>query len=347
MTILGRTSLEVPPVMFGTSALGNLYGDPGAATKLGIVRAIRATLGSHMVLDSAGKYGAGLSLEWIGRALRELAIPPEEVVISNKLGWYRVPLTGPEPTFERGVWHGLEHDAVQRISGEGILACYEQGNQLLGAPYRPALVSVHDHDDYLAGATSTADRERRWAEVLDAYRALLDLRQRGLVKGVGVGSKDWKVIRDLAAVVDLDWVMLACSLTVFTHPPELLAFIADLHRRGVGIINSAVFNGGFLTGQSEYFDYRQVDPSHENDRALIAWRTRFLARCQEFAVSPTVACVAFGLSAPGTASIAMNSSKPSRVAENLALATTPVPAPFWAALKQDRLIDPAYPHLAP
>lgn len=345
MPILGKTRLEVPPVLFGTSALGNLYGDPGAATKQGIVRAIRQTLGTRMVLDSAGKYGAGLSLEWIGRALREEGIPPEDVVISNKLGWYRVPLTGPEPTFERGVWHGLEHDAEQRISGEGILACYEQGNALLGAPYRPALVSVHDPDEYLAGALTTLEREHRWTQVLDAYRALIDLRQRGLVKGVGVGSKDWRIIRDLAAVVDLDWVMFACSLTVFTHPPELLAFMADLHRRGVGIINSAVFNGGFLTGQSEYFDYRQVNPADERDRTLIAWRTRFLARCQEFAVSPTVACVAFGLSVPGTASIAMNSSKPARVAENLTLATTPVPPAFWAALKADRLIDPAYPHL--
>jgi D-threo-aldose 1-dehydrogenase len=43
-----------------------------------------------------------------------------------------------------------------------------------------------------------------------------------------VGAKDWRVIRAIAEVVDLDWVMFACSLTVYTHPPELLEFCATV-----------------------------------------------------------------------------------------------------------------------
>ena len=35
-----------------------------------------------------------------------------------------------------------------------------------------------------------------------------------------VGSKDWRVIRELADKVDLDWVMLANSLTVHRQAAE-------------------------------------------------------------------------------------------------------------------------------
>jgi len=72
-----------------------------------------------------------------------------------------------------------------------------------------------------------------------------------------VGAKDWKVVRELADLVDLDWVMLACSLTVFHHPPEVVALVASLCERGIGIVNSAVFHAGFLTG-GKFFDYREL-----------------------------------------------------------------------------------------
>ena len=213
---LGKTTVKVPPIIFGTSCLGNLYEALPDETKLATVREMFRCAPAPVALDSAGKYGAGLSLEVIGRSLGELAVAPADVVISNKLGWYRVPLRGPEPTFEQGVWAEIDHDAVSRISYDGILACYQQGNELLGGEYAPALVSVHDPDEYLAGALDPAAREQRWQDVLGAYRALFELKQEGRVQAVGVGSKDWRVIRALADAVDLDWVMLACSLTVYT-----------------------------------------------------------------------------------------------------------------------------------
>src|SRR5690606_40256617 len=76
--------------------------------------------------DSAGKYGAGLSLESLGKCLAQLGTDPSKVIISNKLGWYRVPLETAEPTFEPGVWKGLNYDAVQRISYDGIKARSEE-----------------------------------------------------------------------------------------------------------------------------------------------------------------------------------------------------------------------------
>lgn len=55
---------------------------------------------------------------------------------------------------------GIDNDAEQDISYEGILRCYEQGNELLG-DYNTSLASVHDPDEYLDAASSPEDRASR------------------------------------------------------------------------------------------------------------------------------------------------------------------------------------------
>lgn len=337
---LGRTGVGVPPIVFGTSCLGNLYAVVPEERKVALVAEMIRHCPAPVVLDSAGKYGAGLALESIGRALRSLGVAADRVLISNKLGWRRAPLTGPEPTFERGVWFGLEHDAVRDISYEGILRCHAEGDALLGAGHAAQLVSVHDPDEYLAAAADPADRARRMDDVLGAYRALFELKAAGRVRAVGIGAKDWRVIREVAERVELDWAMFACSLTVYTHPRELRDFMAHLRTRGVGMINSAVFNAGFLTG-GPWFDYRRPDPVA--DAGLFAWRTRFLAVCAEHGVKPAEACVQFSFLVPGVAAVALNTEKPERIAANVASTTARLPAEFWRALRAAGLVAADFP----
>lgn len=344
MPRLGKTGPLVPPIVFGTSALGNLYAAHPPERKLAVLREMFRDATGPVVLDSAGKYGAGLALETIGNGLRALGVRPEQVILSNKLGWLRVPRRGPEPTFEPGVWFGLEHDAEQAVGYEGILRCWEQGCALLGPPFRPALVSVHDPDELLARAGAPPERERARHELLEAYRALDELKQRGDVGWVGVGAKDWTVIRELADEVPLDWVMLACSLTVFHHPPEVVALVDRLRAEGVGVVNSAVFHAGFLTGGA-FFDYRRLDPASPDDRVLFAWRERFHAVCRAHDVSPAAACVRFALSHPAVACVALNTSRPEQVRANVALGEAPVPSRFWSAMKDAGLLRRDYSHV--
>ena len=160
---------------------------------------------------------------------------------------------------------GLRHDAEHCISADGILECFHQGSELLGAPYSTQLVSVHDPDEYLNAAASPSDRAMRLTHILDAYRALADLKTAGRVSAIGVGSKDWQVIRKIAGAVKLDWVMLANSFTIYRHPRTVVDFVDQLAAQGICIINSAVFHAGFLTG-GRFFDYRVVAP--ETDGSL-------------------------------------------------------------------------------
>jgi D-threo-aldose 1-dehydrogenase len=339
---IGNTGVKIPSIIFGTSCLGNLYKAVPYEIKLESVKEFFAYFKAPVVLDSAGKYGAGLSLETIGSCLRELGIPPESAVISNKLAWYRVPLKGAEPTFEPGVWADLENDAEQKISYDGILKCWEQGNELLGKPYTPSLLSVHDPDEYLNSAKGEDNRKKRLKDVLGAYKALHELKAKGFAKSVGVGSKDWHVIRELSDKVELDWVMLACSLTVMQHPKELLEFIESLRRRNISIVNSAVFHSGFLSG-GDFFDYRKTDPA--TDRNLYEWRSSFNETCAKFAVSPAAACVSFSFTVPGVVSVALNTSNPTRVRENVDFVTVKIPADFWNEMKKKKLISKDYPYL--
>ncbi len=330
-------ALHLPPVIFGTSGLGNLFVALEEEEKLNIVsECVRLSKGK-VVFDSAGKYGAGLALETLGKCLKQLNVEPENVVISNKLGWVRTELKTKEATFEPGVWKNLKHDAVQKISYDGIMECFEQGNELLNG-YVPQMVSVHDPDEYMATAKGFADSEKLYDDILDAYEALYDLKKQGKVQFIGVGAKNWKIIKRIAADVELDWIMIANSMTIKSHQQELLDFITEMEEKAVYVINSAVFHSGFLV-DSDYFDYRLIKKDDSQNDALFKWREQFFETCNQFNVKPAEACVQFALNVPGVKSIALNTTHARRVKENIDMGNAIVPVEFWNEMKAGKLIE--------
>ncbi len=339
-----KSGLNLPAIVYGTSYLGNLYRELSETEKLNLMQEWFKVSDGRVMIDSAGKYGAGLALEVIRQGLEKLKIEPGQITISNKLGWYRVPLETAEPTFEPGAWANLKYDAVQKISYDGILECWQQGAELLGPNYKQEWVSVHDPDEYLEAAVDSADREQRLKDVLEAYRALFELKGKGVVKAVGVGAKDWLIIRELYKYVKFDWVMLANKFTIYHHPKEIIRFMQQLHAEGLAIINSAIFNAGFLTG-GDYFDYRILNPEDPADQPLFAWRKQFFSVCEKYAVQPGDACLKFALSAPEINAVALNPSKPERMANNKVVINTPLPEAFWQELKDTGIIDPDYAYL--
>lgn len=293
-----------------------------------------------MIFDSAGKYGAGLALESLGKCLALLNIDRESVTISNKLGWLRTELTAPEPTFELGVWKDIHHDAMQHISYQGIMDCFEQGNELLNG-YAPGLVSVHDPDEYLARAATAEQENELYADILEAYRALADLKKQGEVKAIGVGAKNWKVIERIAADVKLDWVMIANSMTIKSHPVDLFQFMRKLESERVRIINSAVFHSGFLIGGA-FYDYRFLDPADSQNESYFNWRSSFFETCHRYDVKPAHVCIQFALQAPGVTSIALNTTNPHRIHENVIMVQQPVPDEIWYDLISKGLVNQYY-----
>lgn len=334
---LGKTGLQVPPLVFGSSSLGNLFQEYPKKDKFAILREIMDATAPHTVFDTAGKYGAGLALEVLGEFLSNSGAPENKVIISNKLGWVRVPLEAAEPTFEPGIWKGITHDAVQKIGYAGILECFEKDTALLKG-YAPQLISVHDPDEYLMTAADEREKSHRWNQVLEAYRALAELKQAGKVRGIGVGAKDWKVIRRIYQEVPLDYVMLANSLSIFSHPEDLMEFVGRLKKADVGIINAAIFHSGFLVGE-DYFDYRRLDPQSEEGKEKLAWRQAFFEICRQHRIAPFHACIQFALSVPGISSVALSINRPELVRKNIQAAEDRLPAAFWQELIDRSLIS--------
>lgn len=336
----GRSGLRLPRVVFGATALGNLFVAMSDEDKAEMVRQWFQHMPKPVAIDSAGKYGAGLSLEVIQRELAALGVNPSDVVVSNKLGWRRVPLTASEPTFEPGVWKNIQHDAVQDISYDGILRCHEDGCQMLG-DYHPQLVSVHDPDEYLDAATDAADRQQRLTDIIEAYRALEELRDAGKVAAVGVGAKSWRVVQELDQHCRFDWIMMANSFTIMNHPADLVELIDSLQSRDVAVINSALLHGGFLVG-GEFLDYQAIDPSDAHHAKCLQWRDDFTQICQQHDCQPYDVGVAFGCSHPGITSVALSTSNPKRVASMVSAAMVSPPVALWKSLVDGGLIDEQY-----
>jgi len=70
----------------------------------------------------------------------------------------------------------------------------------------------------------------------------------------------------------------------------------------------------------------------------LRWRQAFFAVCAEYDIQPAHACIQFGMQAPGVHSIALNTTRPAKVKENIDMAAVSVPDDFWHALKERQLI---------
>ncbi|CAF1031128.1 unnamed protein product [Rotaria sordida] len=194
-------TITLPKVIFGTSALVNLYVAYEDKIKLKAVRAsIQYTSPQKpIVFDCAGKYGAGLALETLGNCLKTL---------------------------------------------------------------NAKLVSVHDPEEYVARGQNQLEKDKRYNDIIEAYRVLHELKNRDEVKAIGVASKDWRMIQRIVNDVNLDWVMIATRMTVHSHHQKIVIFMEKLQQRGIIIINAAVFNSGFLIGE-DYHNYKLMDPMHD------------------------------------------------------------------------------------
>jgi D-threo-aldose 1-dehydrogenase len=130
--------------------------------------------------------------------------------------------------------------------------------------------------------------------------------------------------------------MFACSVTPYTHKASTLSLLKKLGKQGVSVINSAVFNAGFLLG-SDNFDYKKI--SRDTHPGEFSWRDKFNNICKEFDVKPAEACVQFSFLFEEIVSIALSSSSPKRVKSNISLAEAQVPKAFWQAMKSQGLIS--------
>jgi D-threo-aldose 1-dehydrogenase len=90
-----------------------------------------------------------------------------------------------------------------------------------------------------------------------AYKAILSLREQGLVKAIGCGLNEWQACQAFAEAGDFDCFLLAGRYTLLEQD-SLKSFLPLCEKRGIGIILGGPYNSGILASgavNDAWFDY--------------------------------------------------------------------------------------------
>lgn len=326
---LGRTGLEVTTLGFGGAGLGNLYRVLDDADTHDAVReSLAAGVG---LFDTAPFYGFGLSELRLGAALRDATPLP---ALSTKVG-RRLEPTGPqdERVGRESYFSAQPFAPVFDYGYESVMRSHAESLERLGVP-RVDVLLCHD----IGRLTHGERHEERMREFLDGgYRAMRELRASGAVRAIGLGVNEWQVCVELLRHCELDCILLAGRYTLLEQPalPELLPLCVE---RGVSILCGGPFNSGILAtgsraGAGTHYDYAPPPP------AVLA-RVRQLEQvCEEFAVPLRAAALQFPLGHPAVASVVAGCVSGAEARNAVAMATAPIPAAFWEALRARGLVD--------
>jgi D-threo-aldose 1-dehydrogenase len=331
--LVGRTGLEIGVLGFGGAGVGNLYRvlreeDAAAAVRESYASGVR-------YFDTAPFYGFGLSELRIGRVLRtEKQLP----VISTKVGRSLVP-TGPqdENVGRQGYFSPRPFAPRFDYSYEAIRRSHEESLERLGVP-RVDILLIHDIGTETHGAAN-AGYVRQLVD--GGFRALRELKESGAVRAVGIGVNEVSECVQMLELFELDCIMLAGRYTLLEQP-ALDVLLPLCERKCVSILCAGPFNSGILAAGT-----RAAAKSHYNyaapPTAVLERVAQLEALCEEFAVPLQAAALQFPLGHPAVATVvagAASAEESRNIAEKF---TQPIPAGFWRALRERRLVDPRAP----
>jgi len=298
---LGGTGLSVTPVCFGTSPLASmakLYGyaveeEPAVAT-------IRAVFDSPVnFLDTSNGYGEdGTAERRIGAAIRQVGGLPPHVVLATKVD--------PDPR-------------TGDFGGDRVRASLEESMERLGVD-RVALLHLHDPERITFEQGMAAD---------GPVRALVDLRERGLVGHLGVAGGPVGLLQQYLDTGEFEVVLSHNRYTLLDRSAEALFRVAA--ERGLGVLNAAPYGGGMLSKGPD------VQPKYaygaRDDRVREA-AVAMAAACRRHDVPLAAAALQFSMRSALVDSTVVGVSSPERVDQTLALAAVPVPDELWDELEQ-------------
>jgi D-threo-aldose 1-dehydrogenase len=325
---LGRTALSLSVLGLGSTGIGGMFAATEEADALAAVT--QALDAGIRYLDTAPLYGHGLAEHRIGSALRMSA--SVQPVLSTKVGWLlQAAGAGQAPD---AVFHdGGAFTRTMDLSYDGTMRSVEDSLQRLRVA-RVDMLFIHDVDRRNLGEAF----DERFAQAMSgAYRALLSLREQGVVQAIGAGLNDWASCHAFAEAGDFDAFLLAGRFTLLDQG-ALASFLPLCQRRQIGVVLGGPFNSGVLAGagvSAAKFDYADAPPA-------VLQRAQVLrAACTDFGVDLRCAALQFPLLHPAITSVVAGMRSAAEVLSNVAAMHTPIPPALWAHLREAGLIDAA------
>jgi D-threo-aldose 1-dehydrogenase len=182
---------------------------------------------------------------------------------------------------------------------------------------------------------SEAARDARLEELMaGGYKALLSLRDQGVIKAFGAGVNEWQSCQWLTERGDFDLFLLAGRYTLLEQE-ALETFLPLAEQRGIGIIIGGPYNSGILaTGPrpGAFYNY-DLAPGHILDKVA-----RIEAVCKRHTVRMVDAAFQFPLRHPSVVSVIPGGQGVAEMDANAVAATAEMPPALWADLKAEGLM---------
>jgi D-threo-aldose 1-dehydrogenase len=309
----GHSEVRLSALGIGAGTLSNGEGAEAFAHML--EHAWQAGLRSF---DSAPLYLDGGSERRLGEFLATK--PRSEFTVSTKVG--RLP---------NGANHGGAPERRFDYSSGAVERSIAESLERLGVDVLD-IVYVHD-----------VDRRMHGADFDDVLRAVLDeslpmlqsLRAQGVIRAIGLSSRQPDVCLAVAEEAPIDGFMMAGAYTLLNHEPffELLPYCLD---RGLSVLVASPFNTGILaTGSADStFDYGQASPEVAARVAQIA------ALCEHFGVSLPGVALRYPLLHPAVTGVVVGNRNADELQANLRALAQKAPLAFWRRLVNDDLLPP-------
>jgi len=296
-TELGHTGLQITRLGFGAWAIGGgdwEFGWGPQEDEQSVAAIHRALEQGINWIDTAAGYGFGRSEQTVGRALEGIAELP---FVFTKCSL----LEGPG----RRVTHSLKRDS--------ILAEAEASLKRLGLEAID-LYQIH------------------WpipvADIEEAWKALAELKQQGLVRHIGVSNFDVEQLRRVQQIAPVETLQPQYSLIERDGERELLPFA---EREGIGVIVYSPMGSGVLSGAMTRErlasmapdDWRKHDPRF-NEPALsenLELVERLKTVADRYDTTPGAVAVAWTLRNPAVDGAIVGFRRPDQVDPILAAAS--------------------------
>ncbi|MCA2226914.1 aldo/keto reductase [Nonomuraea aurantiaca] len=290
--------LALPRVGLGGGPLGNYLHPISDAQAQAVIDTAWAA--GVRYFDTAPFYGFGLAEQRLGKALR--GRPRSDYLLSTKVG--RLVRPGSNGSRDAGIFAVPDDRHVEwDFTRDGVLRSVSDSLDRLGLD-RIDILLIHDPDHH-------------WPQALDeAYPALADLRAQGVVRAIGVGMNQSRMLVDFVKRADPDLLLAAnqCTLLRRSAFEELLPLCQE---RAIPVVAASLLHRGELAGPP-------ADASEEV--------RRIAAACQEHEVPITAAALQFPFQHPAVHSILVGAHEPGQITDNLAALDHPVPDALWQDL---------------
>jgi D-threo-aldose 1-dehydrogenase len=293
-------------LVFGGASIAGLY-EPVTEQEAHATLAAAWDAGIR-AFDTAPHYGVGLSERRIGDFLA--GRPESEFTICTKVGRILLPASGPVEGAEE--FYGTPAlTRVRDYTRDGVLRSVSDSLSRLRLD-RIDIALIHDPEDYLDQAAS------------QAFPALAELRDQGVVGAIGAGMNHAGPLSWLVERVDLDCVLIASRYTVLEDSAAAVLFPLCASR-GVNVMVGGVFNSGILAGGDRY-DYAPAPP---RIRARVE---RIAAVCAGYQVPLPAVALQFVLRNPVVSSAVVGARTPEEIRADVDYLTLDIPDALFADL---------------